>query len=58
MYRRAATFVDKPLKGAKPADLPVERPVKFNLVVNLKTAKQLGIAISPTILYQATEMIK
>ena len=44
------------IKGAKPADLPVERPVKFNLVVNLKTAKQLGIAISPTILYQATEM--
>jgi ABC-type uncharacterized transport system substrate-binding protein len=58
LYRRAATYVDKILKGAKPADLPVQQATKFEFIINLKAAKQIGLTIPPRVLERANQVIK
>jgi len=58
LYRRVAVYVDKILKGAKPADLPVQQPTKFEFVINLKAAKQIGLTLSPEFLSRANQVIK
>jgi len=58
IFRRAATYVDKILKGMSPADIPVEGPIRFELVINLNTAKKIGLTIPPTVLRQADKIVK